>query len=336
MSQENYTWQCPKCGNIASGNFCSNCAQERPADGAKICKCGCKNQNTALYCVQCGKRLDGRNNTKRIIAIVGAIVLAVLALMMLKPHEHKWQAATCTEAETCKSCGETKGSPAGHKWDAATCTSPKTCSVCGETSGTAANHKWSEASCTSTQTCSVCGESSGSAPGHQWEAATCTSPKTCSVCGETEGSAAGHDWKAATYDAPKTCRVCGKTEGNKKGYTAKLSGSSQKVTLYKGNSTLNVHALVLNQKVTKCRQLTVNMDVEMKGGTNCSDWELWGRVNGTFTNIGSIYLPGGNGYTSQTVYFSSPVSFDALVVIPSIPGGYSWALGFTVTDVYAD
>ena len=118
------------------------------------------------------------------------------------------------------------------------------------------------------------------------------------------------------------------------GYIAKLSGSKEKVTLRDGYSTLNVYALVLSEKIENCKELTVNMSVEMKSGTHCSDWQLWGRTGTKFKKIGSVYLPGGDGDTSQTVTFSTPVSFDALVITPTIPGGYSWSLAFSITDVW--
>lgn len=350
MMQDNSTWQCPNCGKTVSGNFCNNCGQKKPED--KICSCGYKNEKDANFCAQCGKillqntavdrevKIKKTLSRKKIILLAAcALLLATAAYAFLKPHEHKWTDATCTEPKTCKTCGETVGSTASHKWQAATCTEAKTCRECNKVSGSPAGHKWSEGSCTEPRTCSICGEKSGSTGEHQWKDATCTEPKTCSICGEKSGSEAGHKWKDATYDAPKTCTVCGDTTGTAKkreGYTAELSGSREKVTLKDGYSTLNVTALVLSKKVSRCRQLTVNMNVEMKNGTSCTDWQLWGRVNGSFQKIGSIYLPGGNGYTSQTVYFSNPVSFDALVVAPTIPGGYSWALGFTITDVWVN
>ena len=41
-------------------------------------------------------------------------------------HYHEWQAATCTEPKTCKTCGETEGEALGH-------TGTTKCTRCGET-----------------------------------------------------------------------------------------------------------------------------------------------------------------------------------------------------------
>lgn len=119
-----------------------------------------------------------------------------------------------------------------------------------------------------------------------------------------------------------------------KDYIGTLSGSSAPVTLRDGNSTMNIHALVLTKKVQKCTKMTVNMNVDMKAGTSCKEWQLWGRNNGSFQKIGKINLPDGNGFTSQTLTFKTPVTFDAIAITPTVPGGYSWSLGFTLTDVY--
>lgn len=315
-------WRCPVCTTANNGNFCCTCGAPRPdAQMKKICpKCGFQNNADARFCSQCAKKLNStwldalkeflRNNRKLIIACVA--IVAIFCAFLLKPHEHDWEAATCTAPMTCKSCGETSGAAAAHQWEAATCTTPRTCKVCGN--------------------------SSGSAKGHQWKEATCEKPKTCEICNLTSGTATGHKWVEETYETPQTCTVCGAIGRGPKqrpeGYVGDLLGYKEKVTLRDGYSTLNVHALVLFDKVERCKQLTINMSVEMKAGTSCTDWNLWGRSGGKFRKIGSVYLPGGDGDTSQTVYFSDPVSFDAVVVTPTKPGGYSWALGFTVTDVW--
>lgn len=81
---------------------------------------------------------------------------------------HNWKNATCSNPETCTTCGSTKGNPIGHCWVDATCSSPKTCSTCYAIEGNPL--------------------------GHKWEAATCTDPKYCSLCGKPEGDALGHSY----------------------------------------------------------------------------------------------------------------------------------------------
>lgn len=117
------------------------------------------------------------------------------------------------------------------------------------------------------------------------------------------------------------------------GYIAQPETYLESVRLKDGNLTLNVSALCFRETVYNCTELTVNMNVQMNAGTNCKDWQLWGRCGGKFAKLAKVYLPAGDGFGSQSVAFGSPVTFDALVLTPTIPGGYSWALAMTITDV---
>jgi len=118
------------------------------------------------------------------------------------------------------------------------------------------------------------------------------------------------------------------------GYIAELTGNWENVHLNDGRSSLNVSAKVFNQTVYNCTEMTISMEVEMNAGTSCKDWQVWGRSGGSFVKLGKIYLAAGNGYTSQTLTFATPVTFDAIAITPTIPGGYSWSMGFIVTDVW--
>lgn len=120
----------------------------------------------------------------------------------------------------------------------------------------------------------------------------------------------------------------------KDNYIAELKGSWEKVNLKDGNSNLNVSAQVYSQTVYNCTEMTIHMEVEMNAGTSCKDWQVWGRSGGSFVKIGTIYLAAGNGYTYQTLTFSKPVTFDAIAITPTIPGGYSWSMGFELRDIY--
>lgn len=154
-------------------------------------------------------------NKKILIALLVAFAVTAVAGIVLFSLgcDHNWKPATCTKAETCTVCGETKASALGHKWSDATCTAPKTCTVCNITEGNALGHDWQGGSCTQGKVCALCGASSDSAPGHDWQGGSCTESPVCAVCGESYGSALGHDWAEATCVAPKTCRLCGVTEG---------------------------------------------------------------------------------------------------------------------------
>ncbi|MBQ6236416.1 MAG: SPFH domain-containing protein [Clostridia bacterium] len=49
------TWKCPKCGTTASGNFCPECGEKKPAPaGTWTCECGAVNAGN--FCTQCGKK----------------------------------------------------------------------------------------------------------------------------------------------------------------------------------------------------------------------------------------------------------------------------------------
>ena len=115
-----------------------------------------------------------------------------------------------------------------------------------------------------------------------------------------------------------------------------MDGDWESVTLRDGSSTLTVHAVAFTQELTRCKKMTVNMDVTMNANTQCKDWQVWGRVGGQFVKLDRISLPNGNGATTQTVTFNPPVTLDAIAVTPTIPGGYSWSMSLYVTDVVLD
>lgn len=126
------------------------------------------------------------------------------------------------------------------------------------------------------------------------------------------------------------------TEPPAEGYVGDLSGQWESVHLQDGRSSLSVSALAFSKTIYNCTQMTIHMDVTMNAGTNCKDWQLWGRCGNSFVKLTKIYLPAGDGYTSQTITFDSPITFDAVAVTPTIPGGYSWSLALSVTDVWVE
>lgn len=86
---------------------------------------------------------------------------------------------------------------------------------------------------------------------------------------------------------------------------------------------------VLENTMKDCYELTVEFDITMKSGARCKEWNLVGLIgedNYSAEDLGILYLPDGTGKVSQTFEFSTPVTFDALVLEPKIPGGYSWTL----------
>lgn len=117
-----------------------------------------------------------------------------------------------------------------------------------------------------------------------------------------------------------------------KGYIAYATGTWKKVTL----DSANVHALVFDDKLVECREMTVVMEVEMKKGAKCKNWQLWGRVNGKFKKIGRIELPGGDGDTSKTFIYDDPITIDAVALTPTVSGGYSWSMALGVVDIWTN
>lgn len=114
---------------------------------------------------------------------------------------------------------------------------------------------------------------------------------------------------------------------------ASVDGTWESVTIKKGNNTLNLSAFVLDQPLVNCSKMTINMRVSMKYNTKCYSWLVLGRTNGSFEEIGTINLPSGNGSTSKTLSFKSPICVDAIVIQPNASGSYSWSMAFTLTDV---
>lgn len=151
------------------------------------------------------------------------------------------------------------------------------------------------------------------------------------VDGEVYGSDSYESYDEPANEAPYVYEEPQQVDS---GYIAELDGYSETVKLVDGSFTLNVPALCLYETVYNCTNLTVNMNVQMNAGTNCKDWQLWGRSGNTFVKLAKVYLPAGDGMGSQSVTFASPVTFDALVVTPTIPGGYSWSIAMTITDVW--
>lgn len=110
--------------------------------------------------------------TKKRIGIVSGVVALLLVIWVLFATHvicfHNWSPATCTEAETCVICGETRGEALGHEWIEATCTEPETCSVCGAMRGVSNGHEVAEWIIDEDSTCAVTGKKHG----------------ICSVCNE--------------------------------------------------------------------------------------------------------------------------------------------------------
>ena len=175
-----------------------------------------------------------------IVLLLLLIAGAVAYFMLGDPHLFcDWADATCSEPQTCRVCGKTRGEPLAHVWGEAACEKPITCVSCGFASGILQDHEWSEPTCQTPATCvrcnkeseeyaehqwsiatcavaascTVCGESSDQYGEHVWADATCTKAPTCTVCGLEQGETLDHSWTNATCTKPATCTVCGLEQG---------------------------------------------------------------------------------------------------------------------------
>ena len=98
-------------------------------------------------------------------------------------------------------------------------------------------------------------------------------------------------------------------------------------TLFKDGRGGSFNGLVLEETMENCYQMTVKMDITMKSGARCEYWQLIGLIGeDSYSDeiLAELYLPNGTGVMDETIYFSTPVSFDALVIQPKLSGGYSW------------
>ena len=114
-------------------------------------------------------------------------------------------------------------------------------------------------------------------------------------------------------------------------YIDSLQGDWQTVSL--DSSHTEASAIVFTQKI-RCKEMTVNIKIEMNYGARCKDWELWARIDGKWQKLEQISLPDGNGSTAHTVTFDTPANLDAVSITPTIVGGYSWTEWLWLSDIW--
>ena len=147
------------------------------------------------------------------------------------PHNFNVNAATCTTAKKCRTCGYVAQGATGHSWNrgSATCTASKSCTKCGAIGQNALGHCYVQvttkqptcgASGTYETKCSRCGIGSptgnGSIPptgAHSWDRseATCTAAKKCKTCGAIGQAAKGHNYYWVEVVSP-TCTQVGRRD----------------------------------------------------------------------------------------------------------------------------
>ena len=95
---------------------------------------------------------------------------------------------------------------------------------------------------------------------------------------------------------------------------------------------INTYALALDTPLRSVKSFGVALDVEMQNNTSCKDWDVYIRTGGSFTKVGSLYLEDGDGFGYTIVELKTAKSFDAVAVIPTKIGGYSWMSSIGVFD----
>lgn len=118
--------------------------------------------------------------------------------------------------------------------------------------------------------------------------------------------------------------------------TEYLSGDWEEATLEDENWIWTVYAFRFDSTLYDCTAFDLEMEVTMNYGARCKNWDIWVGYRGTYTQVGTMYLADGDGYTSKTVRLSSPTTFDAVAVTPSADGSYSWSQYLDVSNPVFD
>ena len=172
---------------------------------------------------------------KKVTALLLCLILA--CTLAACGCRHEWAEASCTAAQSCSNCGETRGEPLGHQWQEASCEAAKTCTACGLSEGEALGHEWSEACCETAKTCKRCFLTEGEPLGHLWtSAASCTEEIICTVCNAASGEFGNHmDIEAIGNESNgDVWFIC------KCGQEVTISADALMLRLLQGNWTLRV------------------------------------------------------------------------------------------------
>ncbi len=107
-----------------------------------------------------------------------------------------------------------------------------------------------------------------------------------------------------------------------------LSGDWEKIKI----DNMNIHALVLDSSLNGVTAFDLAIDVEMKAGARCENWDVWARSSrgGSFQKIGYICLDGGTGKAFKTIRLSSAMDIDAVAIVPTASGGFSWTISLGI------
>lgn len=114
--------------------------------------------------------------------------------------------------------------------------------------------------------------------------------------------------------------------------TEYLSGDWEEATLKDNGRTWDVHAFRLDETLYNCKSFDLEVDISMNYGARCKDWQVWVGYRGNYSKVGTIYLADGDGYASKTIRLRDAATFDAVAIIPTVQGGYSWSFYLYVSN----
>ena len=101
---------------------------------------------------------------------------------------------------------------------------------------------------------------------------------------------------------------------------------------YRVNDTQSA-AYELKEPIENCRKLMVAMEVEMKYGARCENWTVYTWKGGSWSPIGDLYLPNGDGYGETEITLDNPMTISSIIIVPKVSGSYSWSCGIAVFDM---
>lgn len=145
-----------------------------------------------------------------ILAVVAAILYITGIFGNLCMHECS-APENCLVDRYCDKCGELIQPAGSHApGDPATCSSAQTCKTCQMVLAEPLEHIPSESGCAEDQVCTLCGEVLAPAAGHVADTSlNCAMPSVCVNCGQTMAEAIGHSFTKSEEGLTETCTACG-------------------------------------------------------------------------------------------------------------------------------
>lgn len=110
-----------------------------------------------------------------------------------------------------------------------------------------------------------------------------------------------------------------------------LDGYWKKDTICGANRTYNTSVFFLDEPVS-CRQFDLQVFIDMKANTSCERWNVYVRSDGIYYQEEDLFLPNGTGDTEQTIHLSEVRNVDAVAVLPTARGNFSWTIAIGISN----